>query len=245
MNQRDIETRLEALDARTTPSLERFDAGPPLLGRIAFLPSAFNPPTIGHLRLLEEALLVDGVERIAAMLTTRNVAKGIYGASLADRVGMLLALRRARPEVAVVASNMARIMDQADALSRQTRAREVDAIVGFDTLERLFDPKYYDDMERELGRFFERHRVIAANRGSETAERVAEWVRRNAGPFERRILVREIEPEAADVSSTEAREKAPEDPDAMPVAGPVREYIEERGLYLTPRPPLHGHGEGE
>ena len=175
---------------------------------------------------------MDGVERIAAMLTTRNVAKGIYGASLADRVGMLLALQRTRPEVAVVASNMARIMDQAEALSRQTAAGEVDAIVGFDTLERLFDPKYYDDMERELERFFQRHRVIAANRGRESAERVAEWVRRNAAPFERRILVREIEPEAAEVSSTEAREKAAANVDEMPVAEPVREYIQERGLYL-------------
>lgn len=224
-----IERRLRALDQKTVPSVERFDQGAPFLGRIAFLPSAFNPPTIGHQRLLEEALRVDGVQRIAAMLTTRNVAKGVYGASLSDRVGMLLALHHARPEMAVVASNMARIMDQAEALARL--AGEVDAIVGFDTLERLFDPKYYDDMERELGRFFERHRVIAANRGHETAERVAEWVRRNAGPFERRILVREIAPEAAAVSSTEAREKAPDNPDEMPVAGPVRSYIEARRLY--------------
>lgn len=232
MDERDVERRLEALDETRTPALERFDQGPPLVGRLAFLPSAFNPPTIGHLRLLEEALLVDGVQRIAAMLTTRNVAKGIYGASLADRVGMLLALQRARPEVAVVASNMARIMDQAEALSRRIPGGEVDAIVGFDTLERLFDPKYYVNMDRELERFFERHRVIAANRGRETAERVAEWVEKNAGPFERRILVREIEPEAAEVSSTEAREKAAENVDQMPVAEPVRRYIEERGLYL-------------
>ena len=231
MEHEDIERRLHSLDQSTTPSLERFDFGPPLMGRIAFLPSAFNPPTIGHLRLLEEALLVEGVERIAAMLTTRNVAKDVFGARLADRVGMLLALQRARPEVAVVASNMARIIDQAEALARQSAGYGVDAIVGFDTLERLFDRKYYDDMERELTPFFERSRVIAANRGQETTERVADWVRRNAGPFEERIVVREIEPEAASVSSTEAREQAEVRPEGMPVAEPVREYIERRGLY--------------
>ena len=70
MNQADIEQRLHALDRESAPSLERFDQGPPFLGRIAFLPSAFNPPTIGYLRLLEQALMVDGVQRIAVMLTT-------------------------------------------------------------------------------------------------------------------------------------------------------------------------------
>ena len=60
-------------------------------GRVAVLPSAFNPPTIAHLHLLEQALRVEGVTLAAAMLSTRNVAKGVVGAGLADRVGMLLA----------------------------------------------------------------------------------------------------------------------------------------------------------
>lgn len=231
MDHGEIARRLSRLHEDSVPSVERFDTGPPLLGRLAFLPSAYNPPTIGHLRLLETALTIDDVSRIAAMLTTRNVAKRVFGAGLPDRVEMLLELHRSWPQLAVLAANAARIIDQANALARETSSPGVDAIVGFDTLERLFDPSYYDDMERELTPFFERHRVIAANRGRETAERVAEWVRRNAGPYESRILVREIEPEAAGVSSTEAREKAGENPDEMPVAPPVREYIERRGLY--------------
>jgi nicotinic acid mononucleotide adenylyltransferase len=226
----DIEARLAAINETEHPVVERFDAGAPLKGRLAFLPSAFNPPTIGHLRLLEAARALDGVDAVTAMLTTRNVAKGIYGAGLADRVGMLLALHRHWPVFAVTAANAARIMDQAEALSRATGAGGVDAIVGFDTLERLFDPQYYSDMERELTGFFERHRVIAANRGRETAERVTEWVERNAGPFGSRILVREIDEEASLVSSTDARNLA-ENPEDMPVAPPVREYIERRGLY--------------
>ncbi len=171
------------------------------------------------------------MHRVAAMLTTRNVAKGVFGASLGDRVAMLLEVHRRWPELAVTAANVARIMDQAEALRRQAGTEGVDAIVGFDTLERLFDPKYYDHMERELTPFFERNRVIAANRGRETAERVAEWVRQHSGPFEGRILVREIEPEVAEVSSTDARTQAAVNPDEMPVAPGVKEYIQRRGLY--------------
>ncbi len=211
--------------------MERFDAGQALSGRVAFLPSAYNPPTLGHLRLLHEALALDGVDSVAAMLTTRNVDKAISGAALADRIGMLLALHESHPDFAVTAANAARILEQADALSREMSGAGVDVVVGFDTLIRLFEPRYYRDVERELAGFFANHRVIAANRGDETLEGVERWVRENAGDFQDRILVREIDAAAALVSSTKAREAATERPERMPVPPRVRQYIEARGLY--------------
>jgi len=45
------------------------------------------------------------------------------------------------PNIAVLAANAARIIDQASALSAAFGDFGVDAIVGFDTLERLFDPR--------------------------------------------------------------------------------------------------------
>lgn len=229
-----IESRLASLDAHPGPAVERFDAGSAMAGRLAFLPSAFNPPTVAHLHLLEAALHVDGVTRVAAMLTTRNVAKGVVGASLADRVSMLLALHREQPSIAVLAANAARIIDQAQALSVRFDGLGVDVIVGFDTLERLFDPLYYTDMERELSGFFDQHRVIAANRGERAVHDVHGWVAEHASEFAGRILVREIDPYPASLSSTMARQAASGGTDALPVPPSVRRYIETHGLY-SPR----------
>ncbi|MCC7090295.1 MAG: hypothetical protein M9925_04570 [Chloroflexi bacterium] len=229
-----LDNLLSELDATRTPAVARFDPGGPFRGRLAFLPSAYNPPTLAHVHLLETALEVDGVEHVAAMLTTRNVAKDVFGASLLDRVAMLLELHGERPELAVLAANAARIIDQASALSAAFSDVGVDAIVGFDTLERLFDPRYYDDMERELAPFFERHRVIAANRGDHRVTEVEAWVRANAGRFAGRILVREIHAYPASLSSTRVRESAAVGLDELPVSFGVRRYIEQHRLYRPP-----------
>ncbi|MBE0609163.1 MAG: hypothetical protein IH609_07280 [Dehalococcoidia bacterium] len=225
---------LSELDATPTPAVARFDSGGPFRGRLAFLPSAYNPPTLAHVHLLETALEVDGVEHVAAMLTTRNVAKDVFGASLHDRVAMLLELHDERPELAVLAANAARIIDQASALSAAFGDVGVDAIVGFDTLERLFDPRYYADMERELAPFFERHRVIAANRGNHRVTEVEAWVHANAGLFAGRILVREIHAYPASLSSTLVRESVAVGLDELPVSFGVRRYIEQHRLYRPP-----------
>jgi nicotinic acid mononucleotide adenylyltransferase len=225
---------LSELDATPTPAVARFDSGGPFRGRLAFLPSAYNPPTLAHVDLLESALEVDGVKHVAAMLTTRNVAKHVFGASLHDRVAMLLELHHERPELAVLAANAARIIDQANALSTALGDVGVDAIVGFDTLERLFDPRYYADMERELAPFFERHRVIAANRGSHGVTDVEAWVHANAGVFAGRILVREIQAYAASLSSTMVRDSLAAGLDELAVSPAVRRYIEQHRLYRPP-----------
>lgn len=226
-----LAARLAEIDASSAPVVARFDPGRRFRGRLAFLPSAYNPPTLAHVHLLETALEVDGVEHIAAMLTTRNVAKDVFGASLPDRVAMLLELHSERPELAVLAANAARIIDQAEALSGAFDEIGVDAIVGFDTLERLFDSRYYGDMERELAPFFERHRVIAANRGNYRVTDVEAWVHANAGPFAARILVREIGDYPASLSSTIVRESVAVGLADLPVSPAVRRYIEQRGLY--------------
>ncbi len=226
-----LAARLLELDANPVPVVVRFDSGRRFRGRLAFLPSAYNPPTLAHMHLLETALAVEGVEHAAAMLTTRNVAKDIFGATLPDRVAMLLELNRERPEFAVFAANAARIIDQANALSAAFDGIGVDAIVGFDTLERLFDRRYYTDLEGELAPFFERHRVIAVNRGSIGVADVEAWVHGHAGVFAGRIVVREIGAYPASLSSTLVRESLAAGSEELPVSPAVLRYIEQRGLY--------------
>lgn len=229
----EISRILEQLDADARHRVHRFDPGSDFARRIAILPSAFNPPTRAHQRLLEVAREVEGIGGSAALLSTRNVDKGVFGAGLPDRVGMLLALHRRRPDLAVLASNAARIMDQAATLRGQHPGIGFDFVVGFDTLVRVFDPHYYEDMAGELGPFFREHRLIATNRAEWTLEDVAAFLERPAvRDFAERIVVQPLEADAAELSSTEERAALGHGkrPKALPPE--VEAYVRERRLYL-------------
>ena len=73
-----IERSLEELHDAAEPRVVRFDRGVDLAGAVAVLPSAFNPPTLAHLHLLQIASEVTPGTTAAALLTTRNVAKGVF-----------------------------------------------------------------------------------------------------------------------------------------------------------------------
>lgn len=226
-----ITRRLERLD-NGSPAAERFDDGPGLQGRIAILPASFNPPTAAHVELLRTACSVAGVESVAAMLTTRNVDKTIFGASLPDRVAMLLEVQRARGDIAVLACNQARLTDQAEPVADLFGGQGLDFIVGYDTLTRIFDDRYYQHMPSELEAFFARHRLIAANRGRATVDAVYRYLETDdVSRFASRIEVVELPGHAAALSSTEAREAltAAGEPEGLPPE--VAEYIARRGIY--------------
>ena len=230
--ERTLGERLEALARMESPAVARFDSEGPLRGGWAVLPSAFNPPTRAHLRLLDLAEAVAGVEGGAALLTTRNVAKGIEGAALADRIGMLLAVRESRPALAVLAANQARIVDQAAALRATWPEAAFDFVLGYDTLVRLFDEQYYEGaMEVELDPFFERHRVIAANRGDVTAADVSGYVAKRAARYADRIVTVALDEEHGRIASSDARAliEAGEGSDDLPVE--VAGYIRAHSLY--------------
>lgn len=227
-----IEERLAELAGSEAPAVTRFDADEGLRGRWAVLPSAFNPPTRAHLRLLDLAQGVAGVEGGAALLTTRNVAKEVEGASLEDRIGMLLATRESRPGLAVLGANQARIADQAAVLRATWPEASFDFVLGYDTLIRLFDEQYYDGpMEVVLDPFFERHRVIAATRGEVTEGEMRSWVAEQASRYTARIVTLALDPTHGRIASSEirARIEAGEGSDDLPEG--VADYIRERGLY--------------
>ena len=227
-----LEARVEALARLETPAVARFDRDEALQGRWAVLPSAFNPPTRAHLRLLDPALGVEGVQGGAALLTTRNVAKGIEGAALADRIGMLLAARASRPGLAVLAANQARIADQAAALRATWPGATFDFVLGYDTLVRLFDDQYYDGpMELVLDPFFECHRIVATNRGEVTVADMEAWVAERASRYAARIITVGLDEEHGRMASSEARARIGAGAGSDDVPAEVAAYIREHELY--------------
>ncbi len=222
---------LDRLDAESGFSVARIDEGPALKSHIAVLPASFNPPTIAHVELLEQAKGVSGVATSVALLTTRNVDKSLSGASYEDRIAMLLALDL--PSTGIFVSNAARIADQAVALRNDFPTEIFDFVVGYDTLVRLFDRSYYhEELAAVLDNYFSHHRVIAATRGEQGLDAIDAFLNSEptARDFVSRILPLDLGDELADVSSTEVRETIATggDPDVPPS---VRRYIDERGLY--------------
>jgi len=227
-----IRQRLDACTASAGPHAERFDDGPPLVGRHAVLSSAFNPPTVAHLRMLALAEALPHINGTAALLTTVNVDKGLYGASLEHRVAMLLAAREEHPRLAVLATNVPRFVDQAAALNAAFPRAAFDFVVGHDTLVRIFDPRYYTDMRAELATFFAGHRLIATNRGLAGIDEVLATVgRHEAARFAHRITVLELDAEAAVISSSAARHALAADNHSPELPASVRRYVAHHSLY--------------
>lgn len=220
----------ESADFRAT----RFDAGEPFRGRVGVLPSAYNPPTRAHLGLLQLAMETDGITSSAALLTTRNVDKSIFGAPLSHRIGMLLAARAADGEFAVLGCNAARISDQGFALRETFPEAQFDFVAGFDVLIRLFDPKYYDDMRGSLDVFFAHHRLIVTNRGQNTVDTVVDYLDEPVvRDYRAGIVVRELDAFAASLSSSAVRHAhATGKADELTALVPeVQAYIDSHGLY--------------
>ncbi len=201
-------------------------------GRAVVLPSAFNPPTLAHLRLLELAKHVSRADSGVALLTTRNVAKGVFGAGLPDRIAMLLAVHATQPDLDVIAANVARIADQAQALRATLPGVAFDFVMGYDTLVRLFQPRFYTDMRAELASFFAEHRVIAANRAEASVETVREFLGEpEVSPFAGRITVVALDGDRASLSSTAVREEVARGDASRALPPSVLAYIREHGLY--------------
>ena len=241
----DLANQLRYLDALPAPTVRRFDPGPPLAGSVAVLPAAYNPPTLAHLHLLAMAASETGVNASAALLSTRNVDKGLHGATLAQRVEMLRALH-VSDGIAVLVTNQARLVDQSLALTGAFPGVAFDFVVGYDTLVRVFDARYYGDMSAELAPFFAGHRLIATNRAEHSIAEVARFVEDTAlaRQYRDRILIREVDDHHASLSSTRAREHTAAGPGSPDLPPAIAAYIRNHGLYRVASPPLHHSEEG-
>ena len=226
-----IHDSLSAVQGSSAFTVVRLHEGSPLLSRVAVMPASFNPPTLAHAELLRLALTVPGVRSAACLLTTRNVDKAPSGATYEQRAGMLLAEPAGYPVVLV--SNAARIVDQAGALRATFPGVDFDFLVGYDTLVRVFDEAYYDEMHHELAPFFAHHRLIAANRAEADSATVAAYLREHpaAAAFATRVVQVELAAEHSSISSTSVRRRVALGGSPESLLEGVAHYIAQHGLY--------------
>ncbi len=174
---------------------------------IGVLDASFNPMTLAHQQMIKAAREASNLSEILLMLSRTNVDKEVFGADLGHRLSMLIAFAEDWDDVSVAGCSHARFVDKTTALlGLLPTDTEISFILGYDTLRRLFDPKYYDDMGRDLNRLFEGAKVVAANRGEAGANTVRGLLNKaDCRKFKHRVDIIHLEPPYSKMSSTEVR----------------------------------------
>jgi nicotinamide-nucleotide adenylyltransferase len=203
--------------------------------KLAVLDSSFNPPTMAHRRLLEQASERFACDHRLLLLAKVNADKGVFGAPLGHRVRMMELLAQDMGNTSVGVTAHGRFVDKARAL-RQVFGRRTRLffILGYDTVVRLFDPKYYDDAQQALTELFALADIVYANRAPHGGD--ACRALRNAPLarcFRSQLHIVELAEPYASMSSTEARRRlAAGSVDADSVVPPaIQSYLNERPFY--------------
>ena len=176
-------------------------------GHLLCLSASFNPLTTAHVWLIQEASRIFPPDEVLLLLARANVDKPVEGFPLERRLGLLVRFAESRVTFSVAACSHGRFVDKAEAIRRHYPAgTRLAFIVGFDTLARLFDPKYYADLNASLSALFGASEFIAANRTPDPPEAVASFLTRpDVAPYAHRIHMIQLPAEIAAVSATQVR----------------------------------------
>ena len=176
--------------------------------KIGILDASFNPMTLAHEALVNITKDTHKLDEAILMLSGANVDKKIFGASLPQRLAMLVHYAKQQPHCSVVLCSHARFVDKIAAL-KTCYGPQIQCyfIVGFDTLIRIFDPKYYTDMPAELETLFDACHFVAANRGSDDRDIIEAYLqKKEVHPYAHRIHPISLPETMADISSTQVRD---------------------------------------
>jgi len=202
---------LAALDPHGPPRLSFARRAPAGIGErpgtLICLSASFNPLTVAHVWLIREAGRMTSPDEVLLLLAKANVDKVVFGLPLERRLSLLARFVESRPAFSVAACNQGRFVDKSQAIRpHYPPGTRLTFVVGFDTLVRLFDPKYYADRDASLSTLFRASDFIAANRAPDPPEAVTAFLARpDAAPYVHRIRVIQLPAEIAAISATSIR----------------------------------------
>jgi nicotinic acid mononucleotide adenylyltransferase len=210
-------------------------------GDIVVFAGSFNPPTIAHLALLKQAqkfMRAQGEQpfHLYAAFSKRTVDKeGVERPLLLDRILLLQTLLRRRlPHVGILLFNRGLYVEQAEAIRASfPRVRRIFFLMGFDKLEQILDPRYYEDRDAALEALFRQAELLVAPRGSAHEQEFDELLYRPENRrFARFIHALPFDPLYKDISSTQFRQNSRAY--AQDVPQEVRQFMRETRAYLPP-----------
>ena len=176
--------------------------------KLGVFSASFNPMTNAHVKMIEEAERNYDLDEILLLLAKANVDKGIIGASLEERLLMIKLYAQKHPQFSVAACSHGRFVEKVKLIRPlYPPETEVYFIIGYDTLKRVFDPKYYTNLKSELMELFSMSRFIVANRDMNDAEMIEKLLSlKENKPYAEKIDLIELPPFYANISSTEIRD---------------------------------------
>lgn len=178
-------------------------------GGLLCLSASFNPLTVAHVWLIQKAIWIVYPDEVLLLLARTNVDKAVSGLPLERRLTLLTRFVETRPTFSVAACSHGRFFDKVKAIRAHYPAGSgVTFLAGFDTLVRLFDPKYYADRDAALTVLFEASDFMAANRPPDPPEAVTAFLARpDVSPYAHRIRLIQLPPEIAAISATQVRSR--------------------------------------
>ena len=204
-------------------------------GCLGVLDASFNPMTLAHHGMVEKARRTCGLNEVLLMLSRSNVDKKVFGADLGQRLAMLLAYAEGRSDISVAGCSHARFIDKAEALrALYVHGTRFYFIVGYDTLQRLFDPGYYADMQEDLHPSLKPPASLPPTGGATAWSTLRTLMERpECRPFTDRVDFIHLAECYTRISSTQVRQRRRRgEPIRDLVLGEVAEAIEAMGLYL-------------
>ena len=145
--------------------------------KLGIFSGAFNPLTLAHAKMIEDTITEYQLDELLLLLAKANVDKTVFGLPLAARLLTLKRYTKNRERFSVGVSSHGRYIDKVTALKAILPPKtKFHFIVGYDTLVRIFDPKYYTDFHAELGELFVDARFIVANRAEADIKTIASFM---------------------------------------------------------------------
>lgn len=207
-------------------------------GHLGIFPASFNPPTKAHVALIREARKQTHLDEILVVLDLQAMDKKLIGATWEDRIAMMEVLFRKDPMISIGLSNRGLFLDKLEPLKRLYPSPiEFTFIVGFDTLIRILDKKYYKNRKRSLDELFEQSQFLVANR-DEYEERVFEILfrKRENKRYREKMTYFSLPKRFGCLSSSLVRKRIIEGRSVGEwVPAGIARFIKETGLYAEKR----------
>ena len=203
-------------------------------GVLTVLPASFNPPTSAHDALVREAGKVVGFDEILLVLDQRAMDKELIDAPLEERLLMLLVLFGDDPRISLGIATQGLFLDKVEAIYQiYPRDTQLYFIVGYDTIMRVLDPRYYEARDKALHLLFSHARFLVANRGARNEQDLTElFERKENRPFATQVMPFSLPPALAHISSSEVRSRLAEGRSITGLVPPtLEEFLLKRGFY--------------
>lgn len=240
---RSIQHLLDQLDPDAAPRVLITPGSPRPQGEIIVFPGSFNPPTIAHLALLEQAeqfaqaqSATTGDVRLYAAVSKRITDKeNVDRPLLLDRIVLIeRVVRKHLARAGVMLFNRGLYVEQADAVhSTFPDVKRLFFLIGFDKIVQILDPRYYSDRDAALWELFRLAELLVAPRGQDGPDALETLLARPENqPFRAHIHALPFDPAYRGVSSTRIREQ--NDRYAGDEPPEVRQFIRETRVYEPP-----------